>query len=104
MLFTAVGGKSIAGKKLKSASGWYDWYSSGSGNGTDSYAFSALPAGYRYDFDGFGYEGRDAFFWSSTEGGSYYAYHIYLRYDNGSANLNDGKKNFGKSVRCLKDE
>ena len=34
-------------KRLKSASGWYS-----SGNGTDAYAFSALPAGYRYDWGG----------------------------------------------------
>ena len=97
-LFAALGKQSPTGKRLKSASGWYS-----SGNGTDAYAFSALPAGYRYDWGGFGYEGREAFFWSSTEDGSYYAYHIYLRYDNGSANLNDGKKNHGKSVRCVKD-
>src|SRR5574344_459914 len=39
-LATAVGGSDTAGTKLKSTGGWYS-----SGNGTDSYGFSALPAG-----------------------------------------------------------
>ncbi|WP_275976887.1 FISUMP domain-containing protein, partial [Fibrobacter sp. HC4] len=39
-LFKAVGGSSAAGEALKSGSGW-----SGNGNGTDTYGFSALPAG-----------------------------------------------------------
>ena len=43
-LFTAVGGMSVAGTKLKSMSGW-----SKSGNGTDEFGFKALPAGFRYD-------------------------------------------------------
>src|SRR5574344_2402265 len=37
-LENAVGGSSTAGTKLKSTSGW-----SNSGNGTDTYGFSALP-------------------------------------------------------------
>ena len=41
-LFTAGGGVDLAGTKLKSKSGWY------SGNGTDDYGFSVLPAGSRY--------------------------------------------------------
>ena len=36
-LFTAVGGSSIAGTKLKFMSGWYN-----SGNGTDDFGFSSL--------------------------------------------------------------
>ena len=40
-LENAVGGSIVAGTELKSVSGWYL-----SGNGTDAYGFSALPAGY----------------------------------------------------------
>ena len=40
ILISAVGGVEIAGKKLKSASGWFN-----DGNGTDAYGFSILPAG-----------------------------------------------------------
>lgn len=42
-LFMAVGGEAIAGKMLKSKSGWAE-----NGNGTDSYGFSALPTGLIY--------------------------------------------------------
>ena len=55
-LFIAVGGQSIAGKKLKSQSGWKD-YGGTSGNGTDAYGFSAFPAGDRYGNGDFSNEG-----------------------------------------------
>ena len=95
-LFTAVGDSSTVGKMLKSISGWND-----SGNGTDSYAFSALPAGY---WDGYyNYEGSAAFFWSPTEYDSYYAYYMYLGYYFDHAGLDDHRKADGLSVRCVKD-
>ena len=97
-LFTAVGGQSTAGKMLKSTSGW-----NSSGNGTDAYSFSALPAGYR-DYNGdYFYEGYDAYFWSSTEYDSYYAYYMYLDYYYDLADLLDNLKYNGFSVRCVKD-
>lgn len=95
-LFTAVGDSSTVGKMLKSISGWND-----SGNGTDSYAFSALPAGY---WDGYyTYEGSAAFFWSSTEYNGYYAYYMYLGYYFDHAGLDDHRKDDRFSVRCIKD-
>jgi uncharacterized protein (TIGR02145 family) len=97
-LFTAVGGSSTAGKMLKSTSGWYS-----SGNGTDAYSFSALPAGRRHDDGSYYREGDVAFFWSSTEAGSYYAYYMYLGYGNDIARLNYNGKYYGFSVRCVKD-
>ncbi len=48
-LFTIVGGKSTAGKMLKSANGWGD----ADRNGTDFYGFSVLPAGTRNYEGGF---------------------------------------------------
>ena len=66
-LFTAVGGTTVAGTKLKSKSGWYN-----NGNGMDTYGFSVLPAGIR---DGsYRTAGKGANFWSSTENSSSYAY------------------------------
>jgi uncharacterized protein (TIGR02145 family) len=97
-LFTAVGGSSTAGKMLKSTSGWYS-----SGNGTNAYSFSALPAGRRHDDGSYYREGDVAFFWSSTEAGSYYAYYMYLGYGNDIARLNYNGKYYGFSVRCVKD-
>ena len=97
-LFTAVGGQSTAAPALKSQSGWYD-----NGNGTDAFGFSALPAGYRNNDGSFYNEGRSANFWSSTEKDSNDAY--YVDWDcklEGARLFNDGK-NYGFSVRCLKD-
>ena len=99
-LFTAVGGSSTAGAKLKSQTGWtaYDGITN-----EDSFGFSALPAGYRDDDGSYGGEGNYAYFWSSTEYNSYDAFNMYLGYTYGDAYLcNDGKSN-GFSVRCVKD-
>ena len=102
-LFTAVGDSSTAGKMLKSTSGWTD-FEGKSGNGVDAYSFSALPVGYRAYDGNFNYEGYDASFWSSTEGGSDYAYDMYLYYIDGYAYLSGYFKDFGFSVRCVKDD
>jgi uncharacterized protein (TIGR02145 family) len=101
-LFTAVGGDSTTGKKLKSQSGWKD-YDGTSGNGTDAYGFSALPAGDRNGYGNFNNEGRTAYFWSSTERNSNVAYGMGLYYNHDSAYPINGNKYDGLSVRCLKD-
>ncbi len=100
-LFTAVGGISTAGAKLKSQTGWaaYDGITN-----EDSFGFSALPAGNRDYYDGYYYyEGNYAFFWSSTEYNSYSAYYMYLYYDGDYAYLDYDNKDYGHSVRCVKD-
>jgi uncharacterized protein (TIGR02145 family) len=65
-----AGGDSVAGNRLKSASGW-----SFNGNGTDSYGFNALPGGYYYEYMHEFDEGPDnkenkssrAMWWASTQ-------------------------------------
>ena len=97
-LFTAVGGKSTAGKALKSQSGWYS-----KGNGTDAFGFSALPAGDR-GYDGYiNSEGINANFWSSTKFNGNIAYDMYLYYKYEDPYLHTIDKGHGFSVRCLKD-
>ena len=97
-LFTEVGGRSTAGKILKSQTGWYK-----NGNGTDSVGFSALPTGYRsYGGDFYG-DGLYACFWRATEDHDNIAYNIYLYFYNVGAYLMDRGKDYGFSVRCLKD-
>ena len=98
-LFSTVGGKSVAGGKLKSTSGWFK-----KGNGTDDYSFTGLPAGFCDDNGRFGYEVLLARFWSSTEDFSYHAYFAYLGYDVDSTNVHYFYKNYRYSVRCVKDE
>ena len=97
-LFTAVGGKETAGLMLKSMGGWIY-----NGNGSDSYFFSALPAGLRGYNGVFNIEGRHANFWSSTEYNSDDAYDVYMDYGSGYAGLSYYGKNGGFSVRCLRD-
>jgi uncharacterized protein (TIGR02145 family) len=101
-LFTAVGGKATAGKMLKSTEGWND-YEGTSGNGSDTYFFSALPAGYRnFEDDYYHDEGDYACFWSSTEISDFYAECMEMHnYDN--ADPYPTYKYYGYSVRCLRD-
>ena len=58
-------GSSTAGTKLKSTYGWE------SGNGTDDYGFTALPAGRWYNTQGFSNFGTRAIFWTSSSGQLY---------------------------------
>ena len=97
-LWTAVGGTSTAGTKLKSSSGW-----NSNGNGEDAYGFSVLPAGRRYDDGSFISQGSRADFWSSSEHSSHHAWD--WRFENYSADVHqyDYVKYSGFSVRCLKD-
>ena len=96
-LIKVVGGTSTAGKVLKSTSGWFE-----DGNGTDTFGFSALPAGFREDVGNF-YD-YSAFFWSSTGYTSNFARFIHLYYNHDYANQEDNLgKGFGFSVRCLQD-
>ena len=97
-LFAAVGGQDVAGTVLKSTSGWTD-----DGNGTDSYGFSALPAGIRDTSGDFYSAGYYAGFWSATEGGSNDAYYMGLFYYNDGAYLHSYYKYSGFSVRCLRN-
>ena len=102
-LANAVGGTGVAGTKLKSKdasvpesspnwpTGW---------NGTDEYGFSALPAGNYYG--SFYSLGSNAYFWTSVEYGSSYAYN---RGFNTGASMDSGYYNkYGQySVRLVKD-
>lgn len=98
-LIEAVGGKSAAGKALKAASGWDN------GNGSDTYGFAALPAGYRYNLGYFVNINSSAYFWSSTDEGTphYYAYRLSMSRYNERTDLSYDYKNYAYSVRCLKD-
>ena len=105
-------GHSASAMQAKGYEEWKTWK-----NATDSYGFSALPAGfYFYNFDDGGVFGNyksdgETFFWSSTDGsGGGLAYYFYLSYgmDYTSRILRDFPeyeyKDFSFSVRCVKDE
>ena len=99
-LITAVGGSSTAGTVLKSQTGWTAYVGI---TNEDAFGFSALPAGERTNYGGYSLGGSEAYFWSSTENGSSDAYRMYLYSYKDNAYLSDIDKNYGHSVRCLKD-
>lgn len=96
-LLNAVGGQPIAGKALRSKTGW----NSGK-NGTDYFSFSAFPAGYKDEKGSFNNEGVSTTFWTSTDKRSK-ANSIHLDSKNVEAKINNSDKQFGYSVRCVKD-
>jgi len=97
-LGNTVGGEDVAGTALKSTNGWYN-----DGNGTDTYGFSALPAGRRYYYGSFYYVGGYADFWSATEYDTDLAYGWYLGYGIAGMYANYYDEDGAFSVRCLKD-
>lgn len=95
---TLASAQKKVGKMLKSKSGWYK-----DGNGTDEFGFSVLPAGNRTGV-GFCYRaGRYANFWSSTEHSGDAAYIWHFGYGNEYVHSVYVNKDFGYSVRCLRD-
>ena len=94
-----VGGSETAGTKLKSSAGWNE-----NGNGTNEFAFSALPGGYGNSggsFNGAGYYG---YWWSSTEYDAFHAWGRNMNYDDEDVGRDYGVKALLFSVRCVEDD
>jgi uncharacterized protein (TIGR02145 family) len=88
-----------AGLNLKSTTGW-----NGVGNGSGLYDYEALPGGYRHPDGNFNAITHHASFWSSSEGSSSIAWYRDLYYSDDDVYRNYSNKNYGFSVRCLKNE
>ena len=106
ILTTYLGGEGIAGGKMKSTgtieAGTGLWYSPNTG-ATNESGFTAVPAGSR-SLDGtFGDIGDDGYWWSSSEYGTNYAWSRDLYYGLSTVGRSNDLKNFGLSVRCLRD-
>ena len=101
-----TGDRGTIAAKLSGNTGWtFSSTTNAAGNlsasGRNSSGFSALPAGYYYgSYGGFG-DGAD--FWSATETDSSDAWQRSLYYGNAGVHRSCGTKNFGYSVRCLRD-
>jgi len=94
-LTDALGGKEVAGKKMKST-GW---------NGTNSSGFSALPGGVRYYDDGSFYgEGYYGDWWSSSASGALDAWNRDLTSASDDVDRIYSYRRNGFSVRCVRDE
>jgi len=76
----------------------------GDGAGTDTSGFSALLAGGRNDNGFFSILGWFTHFWSSTEISTSNAYRMDLDSSGSSITLYSTEKDFGYSIRCLKNE
>ena len=100
ILIDFLGGESVAGGKIKE-SGTIHWQSPNTG--TNESGFTALPGGCRYPTGGFFLLIYTAFTWSSSGYGSPEALYQYLSHDHDKVYRFDRPKNFGFSVRCLKD-
>jgi|1048.fasta_scaffold03465_4 uncharacterized protein (TIGR02145 family) len=103
-----LGGKDIAGHKMKSVKGWEDWEDEDgelqNGNGDNSSGLNGLPGGYRDSDGSFSSIRNIAFFWSATEFDGSDAWGRDLFYDKSSVYRINGNKSVGASVRCLRDD
>ncbi|MBI4649432.1 MAG: fibrobacter succinogenes major paralogous domain-containing protein [Bacteroidia bacterium] len=101
--FTTTGWRGTdEGGKLKET-GTTHWTSPNTG-ATNSSGFTGLPGGYRNYSDGtFNYSGSNGDWWSATEYSSTNAWIRNLYYSTATVNRFNYTKDFGFSVRCLKD-
>ena len=65
--------------------------------------FTALPGGYRYDYDPYYFIGSFGNWWSSTEYNASYAWYRVLSYSESDVYRNFSYKGWGFSVRCVRD-
>jgi len=71
--------------------------------GTNTSDFSALPSGFRNYVGSFSSIRIYAYFWSATELATSYAWYRSLNSSTGNVYRNGDNKEFGASVRCLRD-
>ena len=129
VLSTFLGGEDVAGKKMKSSSGWngYDCKKCNggsaefknlcsackgkqsnssepfSGNGTNSSGFSGLPGGSRSHYGDFLLVGSDIFWWSDSENDATLAWVRALTSFHSNLHRGSSSLNNGFSVRCVRD-
>ena len=89
----------IAGGKLKATTLW----NSPNYGATNETGFTAFPGGNRNDYGAYNYVGYFGYWWSSTENGTTYAWCRSMGYGYESVDRLNGNKNYGFSVRCLRD-
>lgn len=99
-LIRYLGGSNVAGGKLKEASTVH-W--TGPNIATNESGFTALPGGLRSPQEGFDLIGDYGNWWSATESDASSAWYPYLYYCISDVYMFINDKNFGLSVRCVKD-
>ena len=99
-LVTCLGGSSVAGGKMKSTSPLWEIPNAGASNSSE---FGGLPAGYRSNSGLYALKGRAAYFWGSNERNATQGEYLLLNTDFASTATNGATKQFGYSVRCVRD-
>lgn len=94
-----LGGEAVAGKKMKSVSGWNN-----DGNGENTSGFNGRPGGGRSLKYGFVTLNFYGVFQSSTSNTATTAWYRGLSYLEDKVNRNDPDKLDGYSVRCIKNQ
>jgi uncharacterized protein (TIGR02145 family) len=100
-----LGGEQKAGAKMKSKTGWPDHVNvTKNTNIINKSGFSGLPFGYRGQFFGkYPFVGPGVKWWSSTEGSVSDAWYRSLEYSNDAVFRSKYPKDFGLSIRCVRD-
>ena len=99
-LIVALGNSEIAGRNLKSLSGWGP---SAEGRGIDAYGFTALPVGRRLESGSYQKVSTDNYFWSTSEYTEYEAEYMNMNNIYTKAYMYRGSKYNGQNVRCVKN-
>jgi uncharacterized protein (TIGR02145 family) len=103
---TSLGGTNIAGGKMKTTgtieAGTGLWHSPNTG-ATNFSGFSAVPAGNRNSGGTFSVIGHYGYWWSSSEDLASSAWYQYMFYYDSGVYRSSNYKNFGFSVRCVRD-
>jgi uncharacterized protein (TIGR02145 family) len=101
-LESTLGGFGIAGSRLKEA-GNSHWISPYNLDATNESCFSALPGGYRNQTGAFSFTGNYGYWWSSVEGDATTAWTRSLFVQASQVSRINLNKQYGASVRCIKD-
>lgn len=99
ILIDKLGGKEVAGGKLKSKSNWIK----PNAGASNSSGFTAFASGYGLSGYNDDFMGKFGVWWSSTTVDLDNSYQLQLLYDLESAWLTKSSKTAGKSCRCIKD-
>lgn len=102
ILLDTLGGTTAGGKMKETGLAYWNSPNTGA---TNSSGFSALGAGkvHNYEYK-FLHKGIYATWWSSSESITNKAYYQQVGYDYESGNYWEGDKDYGLSVRCVRDE
>jgi uncharacterized protein (TIGR02145 family) len=100
ILASYLGGDKSAGGKMKSTTGW-----TANTGATNESGFTGLPGGIRVSNGGFSNLGAFGAWWSTSENSNYNvtAFNLSLLTNDGSSYRLSDFKDYGLSVRCLRD-